>query len=119
MQVSFGLARAFNVGFERSASEGECRRKACQMRRAIPGILLLHFLMADCDAPANLNSFVRVSSDGTRFEADGAPFYFAGANCYYLMVNTCYLVCVVAHQFQCVRRAEQAATLYSLCAKVI
>lgn len=90
-----------------------------QMRRAVPGILLLHFLMADCDVPANLSSFVQVSSDGTRFEADGAPFYFAGANCYYLMVNTCCLVCMVAHQFHCVTRAEQAAILYSLCAKVI
>ena len=50
-------------------------------------IALLLFIMADCEAPANLSSFVRVSDDGMRFEVDGAPFFFAGANCYYLMVT--------------------------------
>lgn len=37
--------------------------------------------------PAN---FVRVASDGSRFEVNGSPFYFSGANCYYIMVSmTC------------------------------
>ena len=39
--------------------------------------------------------FVRVSSDGARFEANDAPFYFAGCNCYYLMVGP--LQCVQRH----------------------
>ena len=31
--------------------------------------------------------FVRVASDGSKFEVNGAPFYFSGANCYYMMVR--------------------------------
>ena len=57
-----------------------------QMRCSAVGIVLLLLTMADCEAPANLSSFVRVSDDGMRFEVDGAPFYFAGDNCYYMMV---------------------------------
>ncbi|KAK9846590.1 hypothetical protein WJX81_007289 [Elliptochloris bilobata] len=43
--------------------------------------------MGDCEVPANLSSFVRVTNDGMRFEVDGSPFFFAGANCYYLMTR--------------------------------
>ncbi|BDA41511.1 Mannan endo-1,4-beta-mannosidase 5 [Coccomyxa sp. Obi] len=34
--------------------------------------------------PAN---FVRVASDGSKFEVNGSPFYFSGANCYYMMTR--------------------------------
>ena len=57
------------------------------MRSSTLGFALVLLIMADCEAPANLSSFVRVSEDGMRFEVDGAPFFFAGANCYYLMVT--------------------------------